>query len=216
MSAETDESARLEWDRRKSQLMMQILGPEHDHVMHSIVPYAVGGSLDLYYFPNPSGLRGTAIATKELSELPGSGSSNSIFKNYEFVVFSKFPIDFKVAYDDSTVFGRSHRAADFILNRLAPYSAEAVLEPFDTCEVPGEGPETPSQFVIFNAFPDFPTDQIQFGLMAVIRVFQSELEFARANSCRELVERLSDAGVYPYSDLDREPIAWTARRITSK
>jgi hypothetical protein len=40
-------------------------------VMHAIIPYAIGGGLDLYYYPN--GLPGTAIATKELSERNWSG-----------------------------------------------------------------------------------------------------------------------------------------------
>jgi len=46
--------------------MEAILGKEHDMVMHAMIPYAIGGGLDLYYFPNK--IEGVAIATKELSE----------------------------------------------------------------------------------------------------------------------------------------------------
>ena len=49
----------------KSKFMETVLGKEHDMVMHAIIPYDIGGSLDLYYYPSFMG--GTAIATKELT-----------------------------------------------------------------------------------------------------------------------------------------------------
>ena len=49
--------------------MESILGPQHGIVMHAIIAYFVGGTLDLYYFPQ--GIPGVGIATKELSELEG-------------------------------------------------------------------------------------------------------------------------------------------------
>ena len=64
---EYDQAAEEAWYDEKSSYMESILGPEHDHVMHAIVPYAVGGALDLYYFP--SGLPGTAIATNPYSDM---------------------------------------------------------------------------------------------------------------------------------------------------
>ena len=64
--------------------MVELLGEEHNMVMHAIIPYAIGGGLDLYYFPN--GIAGTAVATKELCETPGEGSSNDVFRGYELVV----------------------------------------------------------------------------------------------------------------------------------
>jgi hypothetical protein len=39
------------WYEHKTRLMEGSLGPEHDVVMHAIIPYAVGGALDLYYYP---------------------------------------------------------------------------------------------------------------------------------------------------------------------
>ena len=57
--------------------MQTILGPEHDMVMHAIIPYDIGGSLDLYYFPDFHG--GTAIATKELTNYKFKSPSNDYF-----------------------------------------------------------------------------------------------------------------------------------------
>jgi len=42
---------------------------------------------------------------------------------------------------------------------------------------------------------------------AIIEVFRSEMDFARENGGASLLQRLDDAGHYPYSDLDREPVA---------
>src|SRR5688500_18077486 len=70
---EPDEKLAGEWYEEKTKLMEKILGREHDQVMHAVVPYAIGGFLDLYYY-FPRSIPGTAVATKELSELPNRGS----------------------------------------------------------------------------------------------------------------------------------------------
>jgi len=74
------------WYDEKSELMASILGEEHDMVMHAIIPYEVGGGLDLYYFPN--GIQGTAIATKELSFACRESSNNDLFKKHKLGVTS--------------------------------------------------------------------------------------------------------------------------------
>lgn len=73
-----DNDPHSRWYDRKSALMEQMLGPEHDMVMHAMIPYHLGGSLDLYYYPN--GLPGTAIATKELCTLPGQEPRNKVYR----------------------------------------------------------------------------------------------------------------------------------------
>src|SRR5690349_4135746 len=93
-----DEKAAREWYEHKSGLMEGILGKEHDTVMHAIIPYFVGGGLDLYYYPH--GVPGTAVATKELSELPNQGSKNDEFSCYEFVMFTGHPLNLDQAKDE--------------------------------------------------------------------------------------------------------------------
>ncbi|ACT95682.1 hypothetical protein [Dyadobacter fermentans] len=41
-----------------------VLGKMHDIVGHAIIPFAVGGAVDMYYFPNH--IPGTGFATMEL------------------------------------------------------------------------------------------------------------------------------------------------------
>lgn len=204
--AESDEEAADKWYERKSALMEAILGAEHDQVMHAIIPYAIGGGLDLYYYPN--GIQGTAIATKELSDFPGEGSSNYLFSCYELVMFTRHPINLDVAWDEAAGFGRTHSAINKILNGIAPYSSQATLNPNDTCEFPADMPTVGGRCLIFDGYPSYPDDEpAEFGLLAIIEVFRSEMEYARKSSGAKLLKRLKLKGHYPYSDLDREPVA---------
>jgi Suppressor of fused protein (SUFU) len=205
MADDADEELGREWYDRKSELMEELLGKEHDMVMHAIIPYAVGGALDLYYYPNE--LPGTAIATKELSELPGEGSSNDVFQCYELVMFTRHSIDLDAANDEETPFGRAHEAISSILNHIAPYSAQATLNPNETCEFPADMPRVGGRCLIFDEYPSYPEyERADFGLLAVIEVFRSEMKFARKNGGAKLLKRLRAKGHYPYSDLDRKPV----------
>ena len=195
-----------EWGERKSELMETLLGPMHETVMHAIIPYSVGGALDLYYFPND--VPGTGIATMELSELPGEGSSNDCFRNYELVMFTRETLDLDVAKDASTPFGSFHSTAHWILNAIAPFSAEASLNPFETCEFPPDMDHIGGKCLVFDGYKcDDVEVEHDFGLLLLIEVFRSEMEYARENGGAALIERLKLAGHYPYSDLEREPVA---------
>lgn len=194
------------WYEHKSRLMEASLGTEHNMVMHALIPYAVGGGLDLYYYPN--GLAGTAVATKELTELPNEGSSNDEYRCYELVMFTRHALDLDVAKDDGTPFGRAHSNISSVLNVIAPYSAQATLNPNETCEFPAEMDDVGGKCFIFAGYASHSDDLAdRFGLMVVIEVFRSEMEFARASGGAKLIERLKQGGHYPYSDLDREPVA---------
>jgi hypothetical protein len=206
MSSDPDEALSQEWYDRKTALMVDALGQEHDMVMHTIIPYALGGGLDLYYFPH--GIPGTAIATKELSEVPNEGSSNSVYRSYELVMFTRHPISLDEAKDDTTDFGRAHRNINAILNCIARYSAEAQLNPNETCEFPQDMETLGGKCLIFDAYGrTFDDEAVEdFGLMAIIEIFRSEMEFAMAEGGALLLEKLKLHGHYPYSDLDRDPV----------
>jgi len=192
------------WHEDKSRLMESILGKEHNMVMHAIIPYAVGGGLDLYYYPND--IEGVAVATKELSESPDKGSSNDAFNLYEIAMFTRSKFDLDKAHDDSTEFGRAHANINSVLNVIAPYSAQARLNPNETCEFPETMKRVGGKCFIFDAYRvERATDQ--FGVLAVIEIFRSEMDFARESGGATLIEKLKQTGHYPYSDLDREPVA---------
>jgi hypothetical protein len=195
-----------EWYEHKSRLLEKTLGEEHNMVMHAIIPYAIGGSLDLYYFPN--GIEGTAIATKELSELPNQGSSNDTHSCYEIVMFTRHELNLDEAKDKETPFGTAHSKLNHMLNVIARYSESAKLNPNDTCEFPAEMKDLGGKCLIFTEYGSHSDDMVRnFGILAVTEVFRSEMEFARQVSTAELVQRLKTEGYYPYSDMERDPVA---------
>ena len=203
MNDDKDEKLALEWNERKSAKMVAMLGEEHDMVMHAIIPYAVGGGLDLYYFPN--GIEGTAIATKELSELPTVGSSNEVFNVYELVMFTRHELSLEDASDQATPFGRIHNTISAILNCIAPYSADATLNPNETCEFPEDMETVGGRCLIFDAYK-FESDHTEFGLLAILEIHRTEMEYARENGGEKLIAKLKEAGAYPYSDLERPAV----------
>ncbi len=201
-----DEELGQKWYDHKSALMEASLGKEHDMVMHAIIPYAIGGALDLYYYPN--GVPGTAIATKELAESPNEGPSNDMYRSYELVMFTKHRLDLDAANDMNTPFGRAHRNINTILNLIARYSAQAKLNPNETCEFPAGMEDVGGKCLIFDGYACHSDEVVEnFGLLALIEVFRSEMEYARKHGGAKLIKRLKDKGYYPYSDLDRQPVA---------
>jgi hypothetical protein len=202
---ENNELAR-QWYDRKSSLMEASLGKQYDMVSHAIMPFCVGGALDLYYFAE--GLPGTAIATKELCELPNDGSKNDAFDCYELVMFTRHLLNLDHSDDKNTAFGNVHSVISSILNCIARYSADATLNPNETCEFPEDMEQVGGRCLIFDGYASH-TDEMagEFGLLAIIEVFPSEMKFARKKGGAKLIQLLKDRGIYPYSDLDREAVA---------
>jgi hypothetical protein len=200
------EEAELAWDKEKSAFMEAVLGQEHDMVMHAIIPFAVGGGLDLYYYPN--GAPGTGIATKELVDRRGKGPSNRVFPCYELVMFTKHTLNLDEAKNPETPFGAAHTKINSVLNLIANYCAQAKLNPNETCEFPAEMEKVGGKCLIFDAYPSAKTTGPKgMGLLLVMEVHRSEMEFARQNGGEKLIEKLKESGVYPYSDMERDPVA---------
>ena len=200
---ETKDQIAQQWYDTKTAMMVDLLGVEHDVVMHALIPYCVGGSLDLYYFPN--GIAGTAIATKELCELPGEGSSNDCFANYELVMFTRHAISLDDAKDQSKPFGAAHRSINAILRCIASYSAQAKLNPKETCEFPDDIDELGGRCLIFDAF-NAMEEHNRFGLLLIMEIHRSEMNYARQHGGQMLIDKLSSSGYYPYSDIDRPAV----------
>lgn len=182
-----------------------VLGRMHDMVGHAIIPFEIGGSVDMYYFLNH--IPGTGFATMELLDPNGNGPKPNRLGTYELVAFTK------QAYNEN-----EEKQTDFnlieirlcdTLTTIGNYSFDAVLNPNETCEIPTDSDE--KRCLILDHYnPD--NKQFKIGnrlhhLLLCLEVFRSEMEFARENGGGELINKLKIAGHYPYSDLDREPVA---------
>jgi hypothetical protein len=208
MASDDDKFQQLRaWYDRKSSMIEASLGKQHNVVMHAIIAYEVGGALDLYYYPDA--LPRTAIATKELSQLPDEGPSNSVYDCYELVMFTKHRLNLDQALDETTDFGKAHASIDAILNRVARYSADATLNPHATFEFSDDMERVGGKCLIFDGYASHTDGETgkTFGLLALIEVFRSEMEYARRKGAAKLIKRLKAKGHYPYSDLDRKPVA---------
>ena len=140
--------------------------------------------------------------------MPGGGPANAIADGYELVMFTRHPLQLDSATDTSTPFGQAHATINSILNLIARYAEQATLNPGDTCEFPEEMEHVGGKCLIFGDYGVLEDSEVRrFGLLLVMEVFRSEMDFARRESGGELLERLKNSGAYPYTDLNRPPVA---------
>ncbi len=182
-----------------------MLGPMHSLVGHAVIPFAVGGAVDMYYFPNH--LKGTGFATMELLDPDGNGPLENRIGTYELVAFTKY--DYDTNEETQTPFSLIERTACGFLTAIARFSSQAVLNPKETIEVPrGEGQE--NLCLVFDLYePEgtkFKIGERNHHLLLCMQVFKNEMDYARENGSDKLFELLKDQGVYPYSDLDRASV----------
>ena len=190
----------------KSEGLENILGKMHNVVGHAIIPFAVGGAVDMYYFPNH--IQGTGFATMELLDPDGNGPLKNRLGTYELVAFTKY--DYATNKETQTPFDLIERAACGFLTAIGMYAPQAVLNPKETIEVPNGENEENTCLILDHYSPDnkdFIIGDRKHHLLLCLQIFRSEMEFARDNGSDALFKLLADYGHYPYSDLDREPVA---------
>ena len=191
-----------EWYRWKEGYYREVLGQQEDLVQHALIPYDVGGALDLYFYSGK--IPGTAMVTMELSPSPEEGSSNDLMDRYEFVMFSRYP--FEASEKTDSPFQKTMRDCYPILNLMGRYSEQATLNPCETVEFPEDMEDVGGRCLILNAWGEECQNEYNFGLMLIMEVHRSEMNFAREHGPDELFMRLDEAGYYPYSDMDRESV----------
>jgi hypothetical protein len=182
-----------------------VLGKMHKMVGHAIIPFDVGGAVDMYYFPQGT-ITGTAFATQELIKPDGSGSIPNSLGTYELVTFTR-----EAMTDDDSEdhpFNKIERRMCGIMTGIGNYSFHARLEPGETAELPSEGEE--NKCLIFDEYQSgeqqFMIGNRKHGLLLIMEIFPSEMQFARDHGSDQLFARLREKGIYPYSDLDRSPV----------
>jgi len=189
---ETDE----EYYSAKEKSFSIILGDMYELVYHAIIPFDVGGSVDMYLFPQTTGV---AMVTMELLRKDGDIPLRSRIGTYEFIAFSKYDV---ASNEAKAIIYKMNN----IFTVLGNYSTEAVLNPFETCEIPTENENI---CIIFDEYPtnnQFNFDGKKHGLLLIIEVFQDEMNFAMKYGTRNLLRLLKEKGFYPFSDLDRESV----------
>jgi hypothetical protein len=193
-------------DTLKIQGLEQVLGKMHDLVGHAIIPFAVGGAVDMYYFPYH--IKGTGFATMELLYPDGNGPKPNRLGTYELVAFTRH--DYDSNEEEPTSFNLIERKVCGMFTTIGFFSKDATLNPNETCEIPNaDGAD--NTCVVFDLYePDnkkFMIGDKKHHLLLCLQIFRSEMEYARENGSEALFEKLRQAGHYPYSDLDRQAVA---------
>lgn len=189
----------------KSKGLENVLGKMHNMVGHAIIPFSVGGAVDMYYFPNH--IKGTGFATMELLDPAGNGLKKNRFGTYELVAFTKH--DYNTNEETQTPFNLTERQACGFLTAIGMFSSQAVLNPQETIEVPNEPNEENTCLILDLYEPDgrkFKIGDRGHHLLLCMQIFRSEMEYARKNGSDELFKLLKEKEIYPNSDLDREPV----------
>ena len=200
-TSKSNNKAYDKWLDDKSDLMEVALGQQHEDVLYPIIGGGIGGPLDGHYYPN--GIDGVGLATKQLTNLDGTGASNDIYDAYEFVVFTRENIIGSALSDDPE---DTHFKMRSLLTSLAPHALETTLNPYETIGFPDEWEEMAGRCIIMDAYkPECFSPK--FGLMLLMEIFPSELEFKTQRGGDMLIAILKDEGHYPYSDLNRKPVA---------
>ncbi len=187
----------------KKQGLERVLGPTHDLVIHALIPFQVGGPVDLYRFQHA--IDGTVFATMELIEPDGSGPKPSSIGTYELLAATRHRLS--DAGDDPNETTVIHIRK--ILTTAARYSLEEVLNPGDTCEVPPAEKQEGACLVLDewkNGNVGFTIGSQKHGLLLCMEVFRSEMEYAMQHGSQPLFERLKAKGYYPYCDMNRDPV----------
>ncbi len=186
---EDDEWTRL-WEAREAALA-HLLGPTTERVFHSLVPLALGGGADVLEFLHF--VRGSTYVTAELTGSPEQPESS--LGQYELMICTREPADW----------------APNLLSRLAPYTFEAVIDPFETMDI---GPALPagSNIAAF-LFAEPPVSENAFalagrhcGLLLCIGITSDELSLCHQGEGSSVLEALTAAGVFPFTDLTRKSV----------
>jgi hypothetical protein len=203
------------FDEAKQAALERLLGPMHDVVGHSLIPFGLGGSVSLFYFTE--GIEGTAIATMELIGPDGRGPHPSREPGYELVAFTRQQMPEVLQFGDGETgrdespFERIKSRLGEILTAVAQYGSGVDIASGDTCEIPGnEDAGVPGACLILATYPgDGPALRIggmTHELMACIEIHRDEMLYAMNHGGVELLARLEEHGHFPYSDLDRPSV----------
>jgi hypothetical protein len=202
ISNEYKEQVEQSFYDNKSKWIESVLGKEHEMVMHAIIPYAIGGPVDMYMYPKC--LNGTVFATKEMVEWCSQECKQYDGQYYEVVMATKLAIDEREESDFSKTLLRYRK----IMTRVARYSGIAVLKSNDTIEIPmGDNEENACAIITeVDVSKRNVIDGVPIALQYIIEIHRSEMDYARNNGSAALIDKLKKGNLFPFSDVSRSAV----------
>ena len=175
------------WDARLAALE-SVLGPSDDSVLHSPVPFELGGPADVLIFREH--VEGVVYVTAGVigdeDALPGDGGQ------YELMICLRDGEDW----------------APQLLSQLAMYTREAVLNSGDTMDI-GPALPQPTQLsaFLYHSYAAITVNEQPATVLLCVGITKDELAFASKKGSAALIERLKEAGIYPFTDLGRKSVS---------
>lgn len=183
----------------KQAALERSLGPMHKTVLHAIIPFYLGGGLDLYPFMKC--IPGTVFATQELiGRSPKERTKPGKRGHFELVAC----LPPKKTMSDK----RGMSLINGLLNPTAMYAFEVPLNPGETAEIPSDDGGTTAMLLdLFGPLREpLCVGKEEFHLLLCMAIHPTELEYARKRGTSKLIGLLKQHGAYPYSDLSRKPV----------
>ncbi|MBN1346101.1 MAG: suppressor of fused domain protein [Phycisphaerae bacterium] len=176
-----------EWKQATTEALTKILGEPDDRMFMSMHPLAKGGGSHVLVFRNH--IKGVVYATHELI---GSGLQvRNALGNYELMI--------------------CHRAESSwgpgIVSILAQELLESPVKPWGMKNAARHVPSnsTLTSF-LFIPYAEFAVRDRPGAVLLVVGVTEDEMEACIAGRTEEVVKRLGEAGVLPYTDFNRESV----------
>ncbi len=174
------------WNERVSALT-RILGEPEGGVFHAIIPLLLDGTADVLTFKNH--IKGVAYVTCDL--IGDDRQKENDLGNYELMICHRQEDDWGPG----------------IISKLARYTIDTALRPWDTMDI---APAVPAGSTIagflFVPYKRFAVRDKPCGLLLCVGITEDELEACKAGKKKEIVKRLKEVQVLPYTDLERDSV----------
>jgi hypothetical protein len=185
------------WWNARMVAMRAAFGESDDLVGHATIPFEVGadlgGGADVVYFRGY--VPGVLTITSEL--IGRDDQVVNALGNYELAI----------CHRDDENWGPD------LISRLAHYTLEAALEPGETMDIGSAVPEGSSiAALLFLDLARFEVRGRPAGVLLCLGITAEELVQCRAGQTEEVQRELRNGGIYPYTDLFREPLLPKSRK----
>lgn len=148
-----------------------------------------GGGATIHLYVHPAD--GTIYMT---GDLIGQKQKKSDAGNYELMIAQK---------------GHKETWGALLISKLAYYTLAASIQPLETMELEG-GPFASDKYsvrhLLFHLYDSFEIEKQKLGLLLIIGITQEEWEWGRTNGNEQLLEKLKEKNIYPFTDLYRQSI----------
>jgi hypothetical protein len=176
-------------DTLVQKFMKKTLGEPMDTVYHAAVPfelgYDAGGAADVYQFR-----RSDRYVSYVTGDLIGQEQKPSDAGNYELLIVMK----------EGEQWGVN------LIRMLAFSTMDESLNSGETMDIGAFGKPVGFDAILFDKYSSTTIDGKEIGLMLVIGITKQELKWKMKNGGKELITKLKEAGMYPFSMAKRKSI----------